>query len=181
MPIGGIGAFVRQAKNDRAWLVENAQGQDVTEVEVEGHDNLAVGLCSLDKSVVSAPLEADGRFQARSQRRPRTASSLGPQRVQFILGERSRVRERLADILLVKVWKVLHNLCGRHAVGDEVDDVGHGNAKPADRRAPTVAVAVPRVPQPETHLSLSGLVQPLTGDRRLADPSLGFVKPAAGY
>ncbi len=52
--------------------------------------------------------------------------------MQFILGEGSRVRERLADVLNVEVGKFLDDLCGRHTVGDEVDHVRNGNPKPTD-------------------------------------------------
>jgi hypothetical protein len=56
--------------------------------------------------------------------------------MQFILGEGGSVGERLADILNVEVRKFLDDLCGRHAIGDEVDDVRHGNPKPSNGGAP---------------------------------------------
>ena len=59
MPIDGVSALVSEAEDDRAWLIQNAQRQDVAEVEVEGHDNAAIGLRSLDKCSVRALLEAD--------------------------------------------------------------------------------------------------------------------------
>ncbi len=55
--------------------------------------------------------------------------------MQFILGERSSVGQRLADVLDVEVWKLLYDLCGRHAIGDEVHNVRHGNTKSPDRGA----------------------------------------------
>lgn len=56
--------------------------------------------------------------------------------MELILGERGRVGEGLADILLIEVWELLDDLCRRHAVRDEVDYVRHGNPKPTDGRAP---------------------------------------------
>lgn len=57
--------------------------------------------------------------------------------MQFILRERSGVGKGLADVLRVEVGKFLYHLCGRHAVGDEVHHVRHGDPKPADGGAPS--------------------------------------------
>jgi hypothetical protein len=58
------------------------------------------------------------------------------ERVHLVLSEGSGVGERLADIVFFEVGQFVHNLRWRDAVGDEVDDVSHRNAKPTNRRSP---------------------------------------------
>jgi len=66
----------------------------------------------------------------------------GAERVHLVLSEGSGVGERLADIFLFEVGQFLHNLGWRHAVGDEVHDVSHRNAKATNRRSPREHVRV---------------------------------------
>lgn len=55
--------------------------------------------------------------------------------MKFVLGEGSRIPERLPNVLFLEVRQFLHDLRWRHPVGDEIDDVCNGDAKPPNRRA----------------------------------------------
>ena len=52
--------------------------------------------------------------------------------MKFILREGSSVGKRLTDVFFFEVRQFLDNLRRRHAVGNEVDDVGHRDAKTAE-------------------------------------------------
>jgi hypothetical protein len=52
--------------------------------------------------------------------------------VHFVVSERRRIGERLANVLLFQVWQLLDNLCRRHPVGDQVDNVRDRDAKAAN-------------------------------------------------
>jgi hypothetical protein len=43
VPIHRVGSFIRQSADDDARLVQDAKGEDVTEVEIERHDNAGIG------------------------------------------------------------------------------------------------------------------------------------------
>jgi hypothetical protein len=55
--------------------------------------------------------------------------------VDLVLGDRSRVAERLADVLLLEIGMLGDDLRGRHAVGDEFDHLGDRDPQAAQRRA----------------------------------------------
>ena len=56
----------------------------------------------------------------------------GAKRVKLVLGKSRGVRQCLPNVFFFEVRQVGDDLRGRHAVGDEVDDVGDGDAKAAD-------------------------------------------------
>lgn len=66
--------------------------------------------------------------------------------VNFVPGESGCVGERLADIFLVELRQFLDELHRGHAVGNEVDNVGHRDAKTADRRPAGENIRVLRNP-----------------------------------
>jgi hypothetical protein len=56
--------------------------------------------------------------------------------VDFVLRQRRRVGERLADVFLFEVRELRDDLRRCQPVCDEVDDVGDGDSQPADRCPP---------------------------------------------
>jgi hypothetical protein len=52
--------------------------------------------------------------------------------VDLVLGQSSCVGERLSDVFLLEVREVRDDLRRRHAVGEEVNHVRHGDAKASD-------------------------------------------------
>jgi hypothetical protein len=56
--------------------------------------------------------------------------------VDFVLRQRGRVGEGLADVFLFEIRELRDDLRRCHPVCDEVDDVGNGDPQPADRRPP---------------------------------------------
>jgi len=72
--------------------------------------------------------------------------TLRAERVNFVASERRSIGERLANVLLFQIRQLLDNLCRRHPVGDEVDNMGDRDAKASDRGSPSEDVGVLRNP-----------------------------------
>ena len=64
--------------------------------------------------------------------------------MEFVLRQGSGVGERLANVFLFQVRKVLDDLRRRQAVGNEVDHVGDRDAKAADGGSPGQDIGVLR-------------------------------------
>jgi hypothetical protein len=111
----------------------------VAEVDIECEDDARVRPSTRDHFSVRRPLhrersdvgcfvpeltqEIDGeRGQACIGQEPHRSRA---KRVKLILRQRRGVHESLPNVFLVEVWEIGDDLRRRHAVGDEVDDMGH--------------------------------------------------------
>ena len=63
------------------------------------------------------------------------AHRLRAKRVELVQGESRRIGQGLANVRFLEVRQIGHDLSRRHAAGDEIDDVRHGNPKSANSRA----------------------------------------------
>ena len=66
--------------------------------------------------------------------------------MEFVLRQGSGVDERLANVFFFQIRKVLDDLRGRHAVGNEVEHVRDRDAKAADGGSPGQDIGVLRDP-----------------------------------
>jgi hypothetical protein len=115
--VNRIGAFIGESKNDDARLVEDTKGENVAEVEIEGHEDAAVCARPPDQLGVWSALEPetpdmhhlvtelieelDGlRRDSSVCQKPHASRA---QRVQFVLSQRRCVHERLTDIFFFEV------------------------------------------------------------------------------
>lgn len=143
--------LIVQPENDHARLVEHAQGQHVTKIEIEREHDAGIGASTCDDLDVRCAFQTE-RSNVHSlmakcdqeingdRREPRVGEEphrLCTKVVQFVLSESRRVDKRLPDVLLVEVLQVGDDLGWRHAVGYEVDDVGHGDAKAPNSGSPS--------------------------------------------
>ena len=58
MPIDGVGTFIGEAEDDDAWLVEDAEGEDLAEVQIERQNNAGVGAGALNELRVGGALQS---------------------------------------------------------------------------------------------------------------------------
>ena len=133
-------------KNDRAWSVEHTKCKDVAEVEIEREDYARIGASPLDDVDIRCALHAERadmhRFMTKpdekidgERREPRISEEThrsAAKRMKLVLGKSRGVSQCLANVFLFEIRQLGDDLGGRHAVGDEVDHVGHRYAKAAD-------------------------------------------------
>lgn len=84
----------------------------------------------------------------------------------FILRQGGGVAERLANVFLLQVRQVRHNLCRRHAVGNKVDNVRDRDAKATDGGSPGHDIRVVRNPIECIRHSVSFTVESNAGEAR---------------
>ena len=115
--VNGINTFVGKSEDDDAGLVEYAEGQNVTKVQIERDDDAVVRASSLDKFSVRRALkpetslvrclvaellqELDGLGRDSSVcQKPHASRAQG---VHFVLSEGRGIDERLTDVFLFEV------------------------------------------------------------------------------
>lgn len=115
--VNGVDAFIGESEDDDAGLVEYAEGQNVTKVQIERDDDAVVRASSLDKFSVRRALKAEashvGRLVAELLQeldglgrdssvcqKPHASRAEG---VHFVLSEGRGVDERLTDVFLFEV------------------------------------------------------------------------------
>jgi len=137
--VHGVGTFISQSKDDDAWFVHYATRKKLAEVEVECQNNSGIRAGAFDEIGISGALESQssdvnrivakllqelngpGRDTTIRQKPHRS----GAQWMKFILREGSGIGECLANVFLFEVRQLLDDPGRRHAVGNEVDNVGH--------------------------------------------------------
>src|ERR1700730_3445357 len=113
------------------------------------------------------------RSWARSPRPRGTALLPRGDGVDLLLGDRSRVAERLADVLLLEIGMLGDDLRWRHAVCDEVDHMGDRDPQAAKRRAPGEDVRI--VSTAIEHVRAAGRQY---GKNNMLNPRAAFVGQA---
>ena len=116
-PIHRARPFVAKSKQDHTRLVQDSQGNDVSDVEVERQDNTGFCRSTPDDFVISGTFETeradvcgivakgieeiDGLRRDTGIRQKSHPSS--PERMDLVLGKRRGVSKSLADIFVVEV------------------------------------------------------------------------------
>ena len=121
MTVDGLSPFTGEPKEDDARLVENPEGEDVADVEIEREDDAAIPAGALDEfeirttlqsqcahmdrlvSEFSRELDGPGRDSSVGQKSHRS----GVNGMQFVLRECRRIGERLADVVGFEFGKVV--------------------------------------------------------------------------
>jgi hypothetical protein len=123
-----------ESKDDHAWLVQNAERKDFTEVEIEGHNNARRLASTIDDLEVRRALqtqrphahgfvsklfqEFDGFGRDASIRqKPHVSRAQG---MNFVLRKGRRISECLPHVFFFEVGQFRDDLRGRHPIGDEV-------------------------------------------------------------
>ncbi len=140
-------SFIGKSKQDNAWLVQHAQGKNVAEIEIERQDNAGIDPCTPHEFGVGSPFQTQrtnvyGVMTEVLQKINGLRRNTGirqeshqsrAKRMKLVLSESSSVGKRLSNVFFVEIRQILDDLGHRHTVGNQINDMRHGDTKTADR------------------------------------------------